>query len=227
MFDDRELSGMQGLDDSARGMKPKVQIDRRAEEVVDVDDVGADVERNQCQPVQCQYPPELTHDAIELSRLEVHDGIERHDPDQARRAQAERPHVTHPELETRMETRGAADHRGRYINPDDRHSPIVKVFRDVPGAAADVGDESPTACCLGEPIQEMPVERFLGQLRGEMCGIGFGGRVVTVTDIHNPAGAPRLLRFFFSFFLAGAYFFAGALFFFAGAADFGRAWRGS
>jgi hypothetical protein len=31
----------------------------------------------------------------------------------------------------------------------------------------------------------------------------------------------------FSFFLAGAYFFAGALFFFAGAADFGRAWRGS
>jgi hypothetical protein len=40
MFDDRELSGMQGLDDSARGMKPKVRIDRRAEEVVDGDDVA-------------------------------------------------------------------------------------------------------------------------------------------------------------------------------------------
>ena len=159
MFDDRELSGMQGLDDSARGMKPKVQIDRRAEEVVDVDDVGADVERNQCQP----------------------------------------------------------------INPDDRHSPIVKVFRNVPGAAADVGDESPTACCLGEPIQEMPIERFLGQLRGKMCGVGFGGRVVTVTDIHNPQAPSACCVSFFG----GRLLLRGRPFFFAGAADFGRAWRGS
>ena len=98
----------------------------------------------------------------------------------------------------------------------ERSLPDREGIRDVPGAAADVGDESPTACCLGEPIQEMPVERLLDQLRGEMCGVGIGGRVVLSRTSITPQ-AQRLLR----------YFFAPAAYFFAGAADFGRAWRGS
>jgi hypothetical protein len=55
-------------------------------------------------------------------------------------------------------------------------------------ATAKIGDEPPTACVLGEPIQEMPVERLLSQLRGQMLGVGFGCRIVTLTNIHNASG---------------------------------------
>jgi hypothetical protein len=55
-------------------------------------------------------------------------------------------------------------------------------------ATAKIGDEPPTACVLGEPIQEMPVERLLSQLRGQMLGVGSGCRIVTFTNIHNASG---------------------------------------
>ena len=192
MFDDRELSSPQGVGDRAGCMKAKVQVDRRTEEVVDVEDLLPDVERDQCQPANCQYSPELEHDSAELGGLEVHDGIERDKPYKARGWQAERPHVAHPELGTRIEARGAPDHLWGDINSEDRYALIVKVFRDVSGAAAKVGHEPPAACFLGEPIQEMPVKRLLDQLRGQMLGVNFGGRIVTLTNIHNVRLIPNM-----------------------------------
>ena len=149
-----------------------------------MEDLLADVERHQCQPATGQYPPELTHDPVEFGGLEVHDRIECDKPREARRRQAERPHVAHPELESGVEPRCAPDHLRGDIDADDRHALIVKVFRDVSGAATNVGHEPSAACILGETIQEMSVERLPIQLRGQMRGIGVGGRVVTLTNIH-------------------------------------------
>ena len=187
-FDDNEVSSPQGLGDSAWCMKPKVQGDRRAEEVIDVDDLVAHMERNQCQPPRRQYPPELKHDSVELGGIEMHDRIERNEPCKARSRQAELPDIAHAEVETRVEARGALDHLRRDINSDNGHSLIVQISRDVSRATAKIGDEPPTACVLGEPIQEMPVERLLSQLRGQMLGVGFGCRIVTFTNIHNASG---------------------------------------
>src|SRR5262245_21670259 len=166
-------------------MKSKVQVHRRAEEVVDVDDVVADVERNQCQPATRQHLPELSHDSAELGGVEMHDRIEGNKPYKARRWQAELPHVARPKVETRIEAYRALDHFWREINADDRHALIMKVLRNVSGTAANIRDEPSTACFLGESIQKMPVERLLGQLRGQMLSVGFGRRVVTFTNIHG------------------------------------------
>src|SRR4029453_12240511 len=121
-------------------------------------DLVAHVEGKQCQPARRQYPPELYHHSVELGGVEMHDRIERNKPYKARSWQAEFPHVTNPELQTRVEARGASDHFRRDINSDDRHALIVKVFRNVAGATTKIGDEPLSAGFLGEPIQEMPVE---------------------------------------------------------------------
>src|SRR5262245_42181280 len=146
------MSGLEGLDHGAWCMKSKVQVHRRAEEVVDVDDVVADVKRNQCQPASRQRPPELKHDAAELGGVEMHDRIEGHKPYKAPRRQVELPHIAHPKLETRVKARGASDHFWRDINPDNRHALIMKVLRNVSGAAAKICDEPPTACKSGPAL---------------------------------------------------------------------------
>jgi hypothetical protein len=87
-----------------------------------------------------------------------------------------------------VEAGRAPDHFWRDINSEDGDALIVKVLRDVPGAAAKVGDEPSPPCFLGEPIQEMSVERLLGQLRGHMLSVGIGGRVVAFTNIHRASG---------------------------------------
>jgi hypothetical protein len=188
VFDDVEMGGSQGLDDSARVVKAKLQVDWRAEELIHVDDLVAHMERHQRQPAKHQDLPEPTHDSVELGGLEMYDRIEGDKPDQPPRGEVELPHVPHHELETRMEAGRAPDHLWRDIHSKDRHALIVKVLRNVSGAAAKVGDEPSPPCFLGEPIQEMSVERLLGQLRGHMVSVGVGGRVVAFTNIHRASG---------------------------------------
>jgi hypothetical protein len=38
----------------------------------------------------------------------------------------------------------------------------------------------------------MPVKRLLDQLRGQMLGVNFGGRIVTLTNIHNVRLIPNM-----------------------------------
>jgi hypothetical protein len=61
----------------------------------------------------------------------------------------------------------------------------------VSGSAANIGHQATAAGCLGEPIQKMPIERFLGQLRSQMLGVSLGCRIVALTNIHHLRSMPN------------------------------------
>jgi hypothetical protein len=60
----------------------------------------------------------------------------------------------------------------------------VEVSSDVAGTTTNVSDETAAAGFLGEPIQKVAIEGFVFQLRGQMLGVGLGGRIIAFTNVH-------------------------------------------
>jgi ELWxxDGT repeat protein len=185
VLDDGELCAPQRLDDDAWKVKTEIQGDGCAEEVVDVDHVVSDVERDQRQTSGRQSPASLPEDRAELGRTEVHDGIERHDAREARLRKVELSHVSDAELNLRLKVLRHPDHLRREVDADDGDAPLLEIPGDLPGSAPEVGHEAAAACFLGEAVEEVPVERLVVELRGEMLGVGLGRRVVAFADVHG------------------------------------------
>lgn len=194
MLDDLEIGGSERRDDVARNMKTEVQRYSRTEKVFYMHDLVADVKGDQRQAASRQCSPHFEQDRGELVGFEVHDRIEGYYACKFRVWQVESPHVTHLEAQAGVETLGDRHHFRGEIDADDGDALLMEVPADVPGTTTDVGHEAATARILGEPVQEMAVERLARELRREVLGVGLGSGIVTFANVHRRAELGRAVR---------------------------------
>lgn len=55
----------------------------------------------------------------------------------------------------------------------------------MPWTAAEIRDKTPAANLFRKPVEEVPVERLLRELVGQVLGIGLGRGVVAFADVHR------------------------------------------
>lgn len=140
--------------------------------------VVADVEREKKNATVRQDPPKLTQRRRQLRGLEMDHRVKGNDPRQRPVGKIEASHVPNPELEPRVELRCPANHFRRKVDSEHPHALIVEVPRDMARATTQVTDHATVAYLLREPVQQMPIQRLLDQLREKVLDIGRRDRVV-------------------------------------------------
>jgi hypothetical protein len=107
-----------------------------------VDYLIPDVEGYERRSPGYQHPPDLEQDRAKLRDVDVHDRIEGYYTCKCRVRHLELRHVSHLEVETRIETLGHPDHLRGEIDADNGDALLMKIASDVPGTAAEVRHEA-------------------------------------------------------------------------------------
>jgi hypothetical protein len=149
-----------------------------------MNELVANMKRDERKPSGRQHSSHLTNDDAELAWLEMYDRIEGNDPCETGCRYFEVPHITHTEVQPGIEPGGAPDHSRREVDSEDRDALTMQIARDVPGAAADVGYHAAASRVFCKPVEKMAVERLVCQLGRKMLRVGFCRRVVAVANIH-------------------------------------------
>src|SRR5262245_9195716 len=103
MFHDCQLRASHGRDDVGWNVKAKVEIDWCAKEIIDMNDLVANMERDERQPAGRQHLSQSPHDEPELVRLDMNDRIERDDPRETPCRQVEVPYIAHTKVQLGIE----------------------------------------------------------------------------------------------------------------------------
>jgi len=140
VFDHLQVSRLERGNDFARNVKPKVQRDGRAEQVVDVDHLRSGVKGQEKQSARLQDSPHLVQNRIEVRRIKMHDRIER---DGARKAAggcshrenggtplnivpgAHSPAGAQPRRSTSTTRRSLFNPKPAFLSPAERCQPIL------------------------------------------------------------------------------------------------------
>ncbi len=166
----------------------EIEIDWPAPQIIYVDRLIADVERQQHQTVACKNPPAFEENRTQVERLEMHDGVERHDSGETCCWEIERLHIAYPEFDTRAQARRAANHFRREVDTKNSDVLLVQMLRYMARPAAQIGDEASPLHGFSEAVEDMAVQGFLLELQEQVLSVCAGRRIVTGPDVQ------RLLR---------------------------------
>src|SRR4051794_38341670 len=122
-------------------MKVKVERDGRAEEVMDLHDLVADVKRNESEAARHQDSAKLCKDFEELFAAEVHDRIKRDDAGEHGVSEIERDHVANAEFDRWMQSSRDIHHTRGQVDPDDMRAALVKVAGHMSRPASKIRDQ--------------------------------------------------------------------------------------
>jgi hypothetical protein len=113
---------------------------------------------------------------------EMNDRVERDDASKRLITEVEREHVAFAKLYPGVNSLGFGHHCGREVEPRDVDAPIMKVLRDLAGAATDLAHRTASAHLVREAIENLSIEGLARKLAGEMGRVFLGESVVRGLD---------------------------------------------
>jgi len=158
-----EAGAFHGLRDVRHLQEAEVDVYVLAPPLVQVPDLGTDVEGNEHEPAGPQHAADLREGRGKLARLQVDDRVERDDRPELAIARRQVKEIPLPELGIRIRPPARGDHASGQVDANGSPAAAGDPGRNVPRAAADIRDRHSLPGLLDQAGQQRPVERLAGE----------------------------------------------------------------
>jgi hypothetical protein len=165
------------------GQEPRIELDRLAPPLVTVHDFIAYVKGEPHQAARPEDAGHLGEGAPELFVVEVDDRVKGDGADQRAIVVRQVEHVAHDDIERRKQPHCLSGHPGREVKGRNVDTSLGEVSAHVRRPAAQLYNTAATTNPLSKAIEELAIERLVGQLAGELGPITLRDAVIRVARV--------------------------------------------
>jgi hypothetical protein len=131
---------------------------------VQMNGLVANVKGNEQSAARSQHSVKFGKSLRQIAARNVDDRVKRGDARPSSVGRVECQHVAWSKLDGRSQATGLLDHRRRQVDSTNVDPLLMQVPSDVTRAATQVARRSDTAHAVGEPVEQLPIERLVLQL---------------------------------------------------------------